>query len=98
MLRHCVMFTWNDDVSAEDKQAIAAGLDQMAQLSCVHAYEHGADAGISSDNWDYVVVGDFASVDDYNQYATDADHVRLVTELIKPNISGRAAVQFELAN
>jgi len=96
MLRHCVMFTWNDGVSDETKQAIADGLDEMAKLSCVHAYEHGPDAGVSDGNWDYVVVGDFASVEDYQQYATDADHVRLVTELIKPNISGRAAVQFNL--
>lgn len=95
MFRHCVMFTWNDDVSAETKAAIAAGLDKLADLDAVASYHHGPDAGVSDGNWDYVVVGDFKSVDDYKVYATDAGHLDLIADLIKPNINGRAAVQYE---
>jgi len=95
VFRHCVMFTWADDVSEESKAAISAGLDQLASLDCVAAYHHGPDAGISDGNWDYVAVGDFDSVDDYRTYASDAGHLQLIADMIKPNISGRAAVQYE---
>ncbi len=95
MLRHCVMFTWAENVSDETKAAISAGLDGLAKLGCVAAYHHGPDAGISDGNWDYVAVGDFASVEDYRIYSADTDHQLLITDLIKPSISGRAAVQYE---
>ena len=96
MLRHCVMFRWNDDATDEAKTAIAAGLDQLAQMDVVSDYRHGPDAGISEGNWDYVIVGDFASVDDYRAYATDEGHVTFIADLIRPNISARAGVQYEL--
>jgi len=89
------MFTWNDAATDEAKAAIRAGLDGLAKLDAVAAYHHGPDAGISDGNWDYVAVGDFASVGDYQIYATDAGHLTLINDLIKPNISGRAAVQYE---
>ena len=90
------MFRWADDVSDETKATISTGLDALADLECVAAYHHGADAGISDGNWDYVAVGDFASVDDYRTYAADEGHVQLIAEWIKPNISARAAVQYNL--
>ena len=79
MLRHCVMFTWAENVSDETKAAISAGLDGLAKLGCVAAYHHGPDAGISDGNWDYVAVGDFASVEDYRIYSADTDHQLLIT-------------------
>lgn len=96
MLRHCVMFTWNENATDDIKAAVSAGLDQLGLLDGVVAYKHGPDAGISDGNWDYVVVGDFESVDGYRSYAADAGHLDLIATLIKPNISGRAAVQYEL--
>lgn len=95
MFRHCVMFTWNDTVTADVKDAVSAGLDKLASLDGVLSYQHGPDAGVSDGNWDYVVVGDFATVEDYQAYAVDSGHVELIATLIKPNISGRAAVQYE---
>ena len=96
MFRHCVMFTWADDVSDDAKAAISDGLDQLAEMPCVGAYHHGPDAGISDGNWDYVIIGDFNSVDDYQTYASDADHLQLIADVIRPHISGRAAVQYHI--
>lgn len=96
MLRHCVMFRWNDEVTAEARAQVKAGLDEMAALDGVVSYRHGPDAGVSDGNWDYVVVGDFVDVDAYQAYAVDEGHVALITEWIKPNISARAAVQYSL--
>lgn len=95
MFRHCVMFKWVDDVSADAKAAVSAGLDELAELACVQSYHHGPDAGVSDGNWDYVAVGDFVSVDEYKIYATDEGHLTLIADLIKPNISARAAIQYD---
>ena len=65
-------------------------------MAAIATYTHGPDAGVSEGNWDYVVVGDFASVDDYRTYAADPGHLEMIAELIRPAISARAAVQFEL--
>ena len=94
MFRHCVMFTFNDGVSDDVRAAIGSGLDELGDLDVVQAYHHGPDAGVSEGNWDYVVVGDFATVDDYRTYASDQGHLDLIATLIKPNISARAAVQY----
>lgn len=98
MIRHCVMFTWNEGVTDETVRAVSDGLSQFAELDVTLAYHHGPDAGVSEGNWEYVVVGDFATVEDYRTYATDPAHVELIAELIRPNISARAAVQYEIAD
>ncbi len=96
MLRHCVMFTWSEDVTDEAKAAVSAGLDGLASLPGVVAYRHGPDLGISDGNWDYVVVGDFETTEAYQGYATDQGHLDLIAEKIRPFITGRAAVQYEI--
>ncbi len=88
------MFRWNEEVADDVLPAVAAGLDELGQLDVVAAYRHGPDAGVSEGNWDYVVVGDFESVEDYQVYATDAGHLQLIADHIRPNISARAAVQY----
>ena len=90
------MFRWAEGVSDEAKAAVSTGLDELAKLDCITNYHHGPDAGVSDGNWDYVAVGDFASVDDYRTYATDDGHLALIADIIKPNIAARAAVQYEL--
>lgn len=96
MIRHCVMFTWNEDVDELVKTQVAAGLDRLALLPGVVAYLHGPDAGLAEGNWDYVVTGDFVDADAYRGYSTDTGHLELIETLIRPNISARAAIQFSL--
>ncbi len=94
MLRHCVMFRWAENVSDQTVQAVSDGLDALAALACIEVFRHGTDAGLSEGNWDYSVVADFVDEAAYRAYASDDDHVRLIAEVIKPNIVDRAAVQF----
>jgi hypothetical protein len=95
MIRHCVLFKWADGATAEAKATVAAGLDELAGLDMVSAYQHGPDAGLSEGNWDYVIVADFADADRYLAYAADEAHVTFIVDHLRPNISGRAAVQYE---
>ncbi len=89
------MFTWNDGVEEGTRTAISAGLDRLELLDVVADYQHGPDLHLAEGNWDYVVVGDFQTVEDYQSYAANAEHKALISDLIAPNISGRTAVQYE---
>jgi len=89
------MFQWAEGTAAADVEAMATALDALvATVPEVVSYQHGLDAGISDGNFDYVIVGDYASVDDYAVYRDHPEHQRIIAELIKPHVAKRAAVQY----
>ncbi len=97
MVRHVVMFRWKDGTSGDDLAAIKAGLRTMPDLiPQIRAYRFGTDLGVNDANWDFVVVADFASMDDYVTYRDDVHHQALINESIAPHIEERASVQYEL--
>ena len=97
MLRHVVMFRWADDVDDDHVAAVAAGLDELpAQIPEIVEYRHGPDVGINDGNFDYVVVGDFASADDYVVYRDHPVHRSFIERLIVGRVADRASVQYEI--
>ncbi|MDH4278459.1 MAG: Dabb family protein [Acidimicrobiia bacterium] len=97
MFRHVVMFKWADGVDADHVAAVAAGLDNLAAtIEQIKQYRHGPDVGLSDQNFDYVVVGDFDSSDDYVVYRDDPVHKDFIAELIAGRVTERAAVQYEI--
>ena len=95
MFRHVVMFKWVEDVDSAHVDAMAQALDALVStVDEVMSYEHGPDLGISEGNFDYVIVGEYASADDYVVYRDHPEHQRIITELIKPYVASRAAVQY----
>jgi len=98
MFRHVVMFEWVDGVDSADIDAMAAALDALvATLPEVVSYVHGPDAGLAEGNFDYVMVGDYASAEDYAVYRDHPEHQRIIAEMIKPHVAKRAAVQYTTA-
>ena len=96
MFRHVVMFEWVDGVDNADIDAMADALDALvAPVPEVVSYVHGPDVGISEGNFDYVIVGEYASVEDYVVYRDHPEHQRIIAELVKPHVAKRAAVQFQ---
>lgn len=96
MMRHVVMFKWNDDVDAGHIEAAGAALDELVGgLAEVRDYRHGPDLGLTDGNYDYVIVGEFASVDDYVTYRDHPDHQRVIADYIVGRVSARAAVQYD---
>ena len=97
MFRHVVLFTWTQDATQEQKEALHSGLAKMpAAIGTIRAYAFGPDAGLNPANRDYVVVADF---DDKDGYLTDRDHPvhrDLVNRLVTPIVAERAGIQFEL--
>jgi hypothetical protein len=97
MIRHCVMFRWNDDMPAAWIDEVEAALATLpAAIPAIAAYSFGRDIGVNAGNHQFAVVADFATVDDYLVYRDHPDHKRVVAELIVPNIAERSAVQFDM--
>lgn len=96
MFRHVVMFEWNDGVDDAQIASIGRALDErVAVLPSVAEYRHGPDAGLADGNAQYVIVADFATVEDYVEYRDHADHQAVIAEHLKPAIASRSAVQYD---
>ena len=97
MIRHCVMFRWNDDMPVGWIDEVEAALATLpAAIPAIASYSFGRDIGVNAGNHQFAVVADFATVDDYLVYRDHPDHKRVVAELIVPKIAERSAVQFDM--
>ena len=97
MIRHVVVFRWNDSVTDADIAEVGAALDALpASIPEIADYRHGRDAGLNTANFDYAVVGDFATPDAYLVYRDHPAHQHVITTQIAGRAEQRAAVQFEI--
>ena len=98
MIRHVVTFRWKPETTADDIAAVEAGLGELpAAISQIQRYTFGRDVGINDGNFEFAVVADFASADDYVVYRDDQKHRSLIEERIRPHIAERVSIQFEIA-
>lgn len=96
MITHVAVFTWADGVGSDDVARVRDALTSMAAtMPVIRGYELGADAGLVDGNGDFAVVATFDDVDGWRTYDTDPEHVRIKTEVIKPLLASRVALQFE---
>jgi Stress responsive A/B Barrel Domain len=96
MIRHVVVFRWNDTVTDARLAALADALDALpAVIPEIADYRHGCDLQLGPTNADYSIVGDFASVDDYLVYRDHPEHQRFIADHITGRVDDRVAVQFE---
>ena len=97
MFRHVVMFSWNESVDAAHVETVGQQLDALKELIPeIKSYQHGPDAGVNAGNFDYVLVADFASVEDYLVYRDHPDHQAFIATYIAGRLDSRSAVQYEL--
>jgi hypothetical protein len=98
VFRHIVIFRWTAESTAEQHARAFAGLrafaDEIADLGTLSI---GVDAGVSTGNFDAVVVADFADRAAYLAYAVDPRHTAMIAEYLAPIIGARAAVQTDLS-
>lgn len=93
-LRHVVTLTFRDDTPKERLDAIVEGLRALPDaIEEIAEYEVGLDAGLAEGNATLAIVGDFASVADYEVYRDHPAHVAVINDLIIEYLSGRSAVQ-----
>ncbi len=95
MFRHVVMFRWAEGIDAAHVAEVARRLDELPDaISAIRSYRHGVDAGLNHANFDYVVVADFDSADDYVDYRDHPVHAAFIADVIAGRVAERAAVQY----
>lgn len=96
-VRHVVVFRWIDGISDDHVERVTAALSALpGSIPEIRHYTFGPDLGLNVDGFDFAVVGDFDSVDDYLVYRDHPEHRRVITELFAPVLAERAAVQMAL--
>ncbi len=97
MIRHVVVFSWDDEMTRELEQQFTDELTALsAKLTGLRSYHAGPDAGIVEGNFDYAVVADFDDAESYLAYRDNADHQDIIRKLSAPHVKNRAAVQYEI--
>lgn len=93
-LRHIVLFRFNQEATDERIAALSTGLDSLpGAIEQIRSYSHGGDAGVRAGSWDYGVVAEFDSVEDFHTYREHPDHQALIRDLVEPITVERASVQ-----
>ena len=96
MIRHCVLFTWNDEVDDAKLAAFREGLAELLETHpSVRGFAHGNDAGINAGNSDFAVTVDFDDEAGFVSYRDDSGHQAFIASAVRPILESRAAVQFE---
>ena len=97
MIRHVAVFRFKDNVT----DAIIDEIDEtLATLQSIIpeiiSFSSGRNANVTEGAWDYAVVSDFASPEDYLVYATNPQHVDMVKNLVGPHVLEASRTQFEV--
>jgi hypothetical protein len=98
VIRHIALLTFVEGTTDAQVQAVDDALSTLpARLPQVRAYVIGRDLGINDGNASFAVAADFANVDDYIAYRDDAEHRRIIAELITPILAARTGAQYEIS-
>lgn len=97
MFRHVVLFRFTPQTSQEQQQELARQLRTLpGAIEQIKAYHVGLDAGMNPGNYQFAVVADFDSVEDYLVYRDHPVHRDIIGKYVQPITADRAAVQYQL--
>jgi len=95
MIRHVALFRFKEGVTDETIDHIDDVLATLPDIvDEIVTFASGRDVGITDGAWDYAVVSEFASIEDYQTYAASPDHVDMVKNVVGPNVAEAVRVQF----
>lgn len=95
MFRRIILFTWTDEATKEQREAVEAELARLPGLIPeIRRFEIGADAGVEG-NADFGVVADFDDVAAWGVYVAHPAHQKVVADHIRPIVAARTALQYE---
>lgn len=97
-LRHVVCLTWAPGTDAAAIAAVCEGLTGLpGAIAEIRSFAFGADLGLVEANADFAIVAEFEDDESWRRYQEHPDHVRVITELIRPHLGARTAVQVRIA-
>mmetsp|Transcript_43020 Transcript_43020/g.68800 ORF Transcript_43020/g.68800 Transcript_43020/m.68800 type:complete len:114 (+) Transcript_43020:64-405(+) len=103
-VRHLVMVGIKEGSTNQQIAAVKDGLAALQQKCRILSFEFGVDLMLPSGqnhpagkNRTCTWHADFSSVEDYEAYATDPDHLKVIEDKIKPIMEpgSRAAIQYK---
>ena len=95
MIRHVVLFRFNEGASDAAKESMAAGLASLpSRVPVIRAWSQGANVVPSDRSYDFCLVGDFDSENDLQTYQDHPAHQDVVSRLIRPIVSSVVVVDF----
>ena len=96
MIRHMVMFRWQEGVTDAHVASVSAALATLpALIPQIVSFRYGADLRTVPNNFDFAVSAQFASLDDYLVYRDHPDHQAMEQTYLVPFIVERASEQFD---
>jgi hypothetical protein len=96
MLRHVALFRWSESTTDDDVAAIEEGLSRLpGAIPEIRTFRFGRDAGINEGAFDFGIVADFDSTEDYVVYRDHPTHTAFLAERIAPHRAERAFIQYE---
>jgi Stress responsive A/B Barrel Domain len=95
MFRQVVVCQWAEGASPETKQAFRVALDGLRAIPELLAMTCGDDAGHFDDNFDFVVVADFADFAAARRYVAHPLHQAYVRDHASKAIGQRIIVQHD---
>lgn len=96
MFRHVVLLKWKPEATSAQRAEVQAAIERLPSvIGTIRAYSVGTDVDVTDGNYDLAVVADFDDAAGYEVYRDDAEHQRVIRDLIRPILASRAAVQHE---
>jgi len=97
MIRHVAVFRFKDSATEAVIHEIDTTLATLPGIiDEVISFSSGRNAHVTDGAWDYAVVSDFATADDYRTYASNPQHVDMVKNVVGPHVAEAARTQFEV--
>jgi hypothetical protein len=95
MFRQVVVYQWAEGVSPGTMQAFRESLEGLRAIPELLAMTCGDDAGYFDDNFDFVVVADFADFESARRYVAHPLHEAYVRDHASKAIGQRIIVQHD---
>jgi hypothetical protein len=95
MFRQVVAFTWVEGATPEQKQGLRDSLESLRAIPELLAMRCGDDAGHFDDNFDFVMVADFADFEAARRYVAHPLHQAYVRDHATKVIDQRVVVQHD---
>lgn len=100
MVKHVILWTLKDELSADEKQQVKAGIKagleglagKIPGMTEIHVYTNG----LETSNADLMLDSTFESFESLKGYAVHPDHVAVADGAVRPYTKLRSCLDFEV--
>lgn len=96
IIRHIALFRWKEE-SRLDPAMVSQELTTIAARTAAIKFDAGEALGLGQPSFDFAVVADFASVEDYLAYREDPGHSAYVRDVLRPAADQVSAIQLTVS-